>query len=282
MKFRDEDTAIITYIDRNNEENLLNDFLPTLFEAANYTGLVVILEYGIDKEIKDAILKKYKVELVECNITTDIFVDRYRDISDVITKLPGKIKSVVTMDSGDIWFQDSLDDFFTNEPGIISTVCEERIWDIDEWALKCINMLKDSDKRVVLKKLEGVNVRNSGVISGERNAVRDLSENVYRDIISCGYSFFGIDQIYVNYEIAIISEEKRRTLNERYNYVLVSNVGKFIIEDDIVYSSDGEKIAVVHNAGGNWRILNRPFLNKWSNPEQYTIENVKNLNVKEV
>ena len=283
MMVNEQNTAIITYVDRNNEENLERDFLCSLFIVAKYVGRVVVLDYGISADVKQRIMKKYPVELVDCKVETDIFVDRYKDIVSVVKNLEENISVVITMDSGDIWFQSSLSPFFDVNPGEIGTVQEMRIWDKDEWALKCLNNLSDSDKKRMLDTLSGTYVRNSGVIIGDRDAMLQLARNVYNDILVCGYSFFGIDQIFVNYEITKLNEEKRRSLSELLNYVLVSNVNDFKIIDGTVYRKNGERIVVVHNAGGNWRVLERPFENKWSNPDQYTIENVRRIKgVKEV
>lgn len=277
MRINERDVAIITYIDRNNEENLERDFLYSLFKVAKFSGQVVVLDYGLSDDVKKRITRDYPIKLVGCKIQTDIFIDRYKDIVLAINDLQENISFVITMDSGDIWFQGSLQLFYNCNEGEIRTVQEMRIWDKDEWALKCLQNLSDYDRKWVLKTLSGTKVRNSGVIAGEKIDILNLVESVYKDVLICGYSFFGIDQIFVNYEIAKLNQEKRGSLNELLNYVLVSNVENFEIKKEKVYRRDGEKVIVVHNAGGNWRILNRPFVNRWSNSEQYAIENVRKI-----
>ena len=88
MKVADNHTAIITYVDRNNEENLERDFLPSLFFNAEYAGLVYVLDYGMDSEVVNRLSDKYPVHFIECSIETDIFVDRYKNISSIIESLP--------------------------------------------------------------------------------------------------------------------------------------------------------------------------------------------------
>lgn len=276
----EKNTAIITYVDRNNEENFENDFLKSLFSVAQYSGNIIVLDYGLSADLKKRVKATYPVRIVSCKLETDIFVDRYKDIAVVIEELENSISTIITMDSGDIWFQSSLDMFFDIGDDEIGTVIEKRIWDKDEWALKCINNLSDKDRSCVLEKISGTYVRNSGVIIGGKEVMKTLALNVYRDILKCGYSFFGIDQIYVNYEITRLNEEKRRSLSELLNYVLVSNPSDFYIADGTVYRKNGERIVVVHNAGGNWRLLKRPFANQWSNPDQYIIENVRKIGEK--
>lgn len=275
MSVDEKKTAIITYVDRNNEENIKEDFLKSLFEVSKYKGHVIVLDYGMSEDISKEIQDCYPVKTYRCNKEIDIFVDRYKDISKIIYSLPEQVSTIATMDSGDIWFQKNLNEMFEIGVNEIRTVIENRVWDKDEWSLKCINSLGLQEKQRVIKILSGTKVRNSGVIIGSRELIRSLFENVYDDIFLCGYSFFGIDQIFVNYEIAKLNAEKRRSLKDKFNYVLVSNAKDFEIIDNVVYKKNGEQIVVVHNAGGNWRILGRPFLNKWSNPEQYAIENVK-------
>ena len=274
MRVDEKETAIITYVDRNNEENIKEDFLKSLFEISCYEGYVFILDYGMSDDIRKEIEEVYPVKILKSEKKIDIFVDRYKDIFRVIDSLPQTVISIATMDSGDIWFQEGLGELFEFAGKSIKTVVENRVWDEDEWSLKCINSLDARDKKMVLGVLSKTLVRNSGVIVGNRELMRDVFQNVYEDIVRCGYSFFGIDQIFVNYEIAKLNSEKRRALEDRFNYVLVSNKGDFELKDNIVYKKNGELIVVVHNAGGNWRVLDRPFLNKWSNPEQYKIERI--------
>lgn len=272
MRVDEKETAIITYVDKNNEENMKEDFLKSLFEIARYEGYVFILDYGMSGDTGKEIEKKYPVKIFKRVKQIDIFVDRYKDISEVIDLLPKSVTIIATMDGGDIWFQKGIDEMFDNTGESIKTVVENRIWDEDEWSLKCIDSLDMSDKRRVLDVLSKTSVRNSGVIVGNRELMRNVLKEVYKDIVYCGYSFFGIDQIFVNYEIAKLNSERRRALEDRFNYVLVSNKGDFELKDNIVFKKNGELIVVVHNAGGNWRVLDRPFSNKWSNPEQYKIE----------
>ena len=272
-----KNTAIITYANKNSEENLEIDFLKSLYTVAHYTGKVIILNYGISENAINRIKKMYPVQIVDCCIKTDIFVDRYRDIASEIENLDNDISTIITMDCGDVWFQSSLEIMQNIGIDEIWTVMENRIWDEDEWALKCINNLVDKDKEYVIEKLTGTNVRNSGVIVGGKNAIKKLSKKVYHDILNCGYFYFGIDQIFVNYEIAKLDVDKRRSLDEIFNYVLISNQGQFYIIDNVVYRNDGNKIVIVHNAGGNWRLLKRPFTNKWHDTNQYIIENIKKI-----
>ena len=77
----DNNLAVITYIDANYQENLEFDFLYTLRNVANFKGKIIVLDYGISKEVRYRIIEKYDVEIFECIKDISVFSARYRDIA---------------------------------------------------------------------------------------------------------------------------------------------------------------------------------------------------------
>lgn len=262
-------TAIITYIDENFMENLEQDFLHTLFVRAKYQGKVIVLNYGIDSQNIKELEEHYNVSFVKCEKIMPVFSNRYIDIPKAIDSLDKSITHVALMDGGDIWFQDNITDIFEKTINGIGCVEEERIIGEDDFTEYCMNKLNEEERKRLKGVLGGKNVKNSGVICGPRNMVKKIVIDVAQNMLNHGTEFFGIDQLYFNFNWYQLDDENRVRLDESYNYVLVSNQGKYKVIGENVYSDTDDLVKVVHNAGANWRMLNRPFRNAHVNEEQY-------------
>lgn len=266
----EKNTAIITYIDEYFCENLENDFLNTLFNVSNYKGTVILLNYGIVQEDIRRLAAAFPIKVIECDKNMPVFSNRYFDIPRAIEQLDNQITHVATMDSGDIWFQNSIHEVFEICQNGIGCVEEERIIGEDHFTGYCLDKLQTDERNVIEDRLQGKKVKNSGVICGPKNMMRKIIEDVGRDMSNCSCEFFGVDQLYFNYEWYALEKDKRINMDETYNYVLVSNVDKFTVQNDVVIDNDGNVITVVHNAGANWRALKRPYKNKLTDEDQYT------------
>lgn len=267
-------TAIITYIDKNYEENLELDFLKSLFIVAKFRGKVIVLDYGMSERTRCKIKKEYgdAVEIHPCQPRPSIFSARYRDIKEVIERLDNDVEVVITADGGDIWFQERLAPLISGYVERIGLAHEERQWGIDDWTKACLECMEKNKREQVMSVLQGTNVYNSGVIIGNKNMMKGFFERVYDHILTYGHEFFGIDQMFADYEYALLEEREKNDLNDIYNFVVVSNKNKYFLKNEEVYREDGCKVVIVHNAGGNWRMLKRPFQNAYKNEEQYHIQ----------
>lgn len=271
----EENTAVITYIDENYQENLEYDFLPSLRKIAGYRGRIIIIDYGIDSDRAIRLKEKYGVEIRRYAKDISMFSIRYRHIAEIAESLDEYITTILITDSGDIWYQNSISRIFELSENAISCVQEDRVIGEDEWTGKCINNIPAKYKTEFLYVTGGSRVKNSGVICGNRNIIIPMFKRIYMDIINCGVEFFGIDQLYFIYEWCRLNNVKKVILDEIFNYVLVSHKDEYVIsENDEVVSVQKGRVTVVHNAGGNWRALKRPFANQSENYEQYVIENV--------
>lgn len=272
----DANTAVVTYVDGNYEENLENDFVYTLRKKALYQGKIIVVDYGVEDDVRVRISKKYDVEFYQCRKDMSVCAQRYRDIPDIIDAQDASITHVLVIDGGDVWFQRSIMELFESTISRIGCVEERMIFGEDEWVEKCMKNLDDKDKDRILSLAKGRHVKNSGMVCGPRNEVSKLIRNVGQDIYESGIEYFGIDQLFFNYEFLKIEEEKGVILDIDYNFVLITNKEAYYLEKDYVYRKMNDKlITIVHNAGGAWRMLKRPFQNKYSDDEQYIIENVK-------
>lgn len=266
----EKNTAIITYIDEYFVENLEKDFLTSLFEKAHFEGKVIILNYGMNEDTVERLQIRFNVEIKTCEKLMPVFSNRYLDIPHAIDSLDENITHIMLMDSGDIWFQNNINFIFECSLNGIGCVKEERVIGADSFTEYCLNHLDRSERSKMESIMLGKNVINAGVICGPREMVRKIACDVERDMQNNSSEFFGIDQLYFDYEWYCLSDESKEELDEICNYVLVSNVNKYAVRDGYIYNALNKLVAVVHNAGANWRVLKRPFVNEHSNEDQYT------------
>jgi len=275
-------TAIITSIDQYYEENLEFDFLETLFNKAHYSGSVIILDYGMSEEASRRISKRFPVVMYKYEKDFSVFFNRCKHIPEIINSLDENIEQVMVVDGGDVWFQCAIDQMFRETKNKVGIVAENRIVGEDDWTDRGMQNLHDKTREKVLSVLKGKLVANAGVVCGDRNKVAYIYRMVYEDVLESGIEYFGVDQLFLNYEWYQLDETERVYMDCKYNYVMVSHsTDEYIIEDDIVYDAkDRSVITVVHNAGGNWRIIKRPFKNRYVNENQYYIENATSIDKK--
>lgn len=255
-------TAVITYMDENYERHLLKDFLFSLRYVAQYAGKIIILDYGMSELTKKRIIEEYEVEIIKCKKETlPVFSIRNKHIPKVINDLPTSIKTVMVVDSGDVWFQSSINDVFSLSKDKIGYVEEPICYGNHEWSDRCLSILEDNCGECIKKKLKGKHVKNSGMVCGERTLVADLLEHVFYDMQAAKKEYFGVDQIFFNYELCRRYEDRSILLDDVYNYVVITHKDEFIYKDGVICNKKGEIAVVVHNAGGKWRLLNRYEVN---------------------
>ena len=262
-------TAIISYIDNYYIENLEYDFLRSLYEKAHYKGKIIILNYGIALKEKEELMAKYNIEIIDCKKIMPVFSNRYQDLPRVIDNLDESISHILLVDCGDVWFQDRITTLFCECEERIGSVEERRSIGGDEFTQYCLDHLDEHERNRVGASIEGRNIINSGLICGPRELVRDIIIRVGDGMKRNKTCFFGVDQVYYDYEWYMLENQKKTYLEEKYNYVLISNIGNFTVENDVVCDKMGKGVTVVHNAGANWRVLKRPFENKNVNEQQY-------------
>jgi hypothetical protein len=248
-------TAVIVSMDKNYEENLINDFLSSLYGAAEYKGKVFVLNYGMSDEAIEKIQKEYKnVTVVLCSRDSRLlFSVRYKDIVKVIEGVNDDITHFMAIDGGDVWFQTSINEAFNMCETKLGYVEESNFGpDIDKNKIikRYFRLLPPNEAEKVYESFKGTRLKNSGMICGPKKLVQETADAINKALLSSEVDFFWIDQLYMNYIVNKLDEDQRIALPEKFNYVLLSNKGHFVIEDDKVYDQTGELINVVHNAGG--------------------------------
>lgn len=277
----DKNIAVITYIDKNFEGNLERDFLYTLRRIALFKGKICVLNYGISDSVKKRIVRDYQVEIYDFEKTMAVFSLRYQHLPEVIDHLGEDITNVMIIDGGDIWFQKPIAQIFEETKDKIGCVEELPVFGQDDWTNKCLFNLGQASIDQILEVANGRHVKNSGMVCGPKQEVKNLLKKIYIDIMDSGIEYFGIDQIYFNYEWCQLEKDKAIILNPDYNFVLVTHKEDFYIKDMVAYYNNHQLITVVHNAGGNWRLIKKQYGNEAVDREQYVIENVRRILVTE-
>lgn len=258
----EKNTAIVTCVDDIQAANLEGDFLRTLKEVG-YKGFVYVIGYDINSEMKRRLEDQYNVTFFCYEKTQPVFSLRYKHIPDILDALPGHISNVMLIDCGDVWFQKPIMPIFEQTENKLGCVEEPFFFDKSEWVSLCLNNLKKSHVDRIMSNSRGKRNKNAGMICGPKNMVQKIIQNVYMDMIDTGIEFFGLDQLFFNYEANRLSDDDLILLDKEYNYVLINNID-FIYKNQKIYKDEEHIVTVVHNAGGAWRIFNRKYgaLNK--------------------
>ncbi len=249
---KQQSMAILTCMDSNFENNLINDFLRTLRNIAGYQGRVIILDYGMSVEACKRIKNEdTEAEIIKCSKDRHIFSVRFRDMAEIIERLPDGITNVMSIDGGDVWFQEPIDDIFeicNNKIGYIEDYSLDNSW----WNRQLLNLLKPEEMNKLFKNFRGTRQKNAGMICGPRNIMIKVSDLIDKYVRNNGNDFFGLDQLYFNYIINNMPDNEKIVLSKKYNYVLIDNRHKLIIENALIYNENHELMTVIHNAGGGY------------------------------
>jgi len=266
--------AIITAIDHNCGEFLLNHWLKSLKDSTNLTNIdVVVLDFGLNsKQIKDLKGEGVRVERIESY--GNIVNSRYAAIAKYLET--NKYDQVLLIDGGDIIFQKDISPLFDEDKKIFRAVPHThhglfyeffipRSLSFDKWAS-------------VYRFLSRKPMYNGGFILGPRELIIDIAEKMGKMIKH--KKAYGADQIAFNY---LAYKYGIKSLPITYNYTVAqtnytlngrnftgSNGVKII--DGKFFDKDGELIAVVHNSGHS------PFVRAYNNfgyGKGYNKKNVK-------
>jgi hypothetical protein len=255
-----ESTAILTCMDLNFECNFINDFLKTLRQIAGYKGKIITLDYGMSIEAINRIKNEDEnVEIIKCSKDRHIFSVRFRDMPKIIDSLPDEITHVMSIDGGDVWFQEPVDEVFE--------LCKDRIGYIEEyylgnnwWNRQILNLLSLEEVEKLSKNFRGTRQKNAGMICGPKEIISRVSSLIGQYVLNNGMDFFGLDQLYFNYIINNMAEYEKIPLPPKYNYVLIDNTQKFTIENGLIYDENHELMTVIHDAGGHTgRIMRKTY-----------------------
>ena len=270
----DVNTAVIPCIDENYEENLEMDFLETLRNVALYKGEIIVIDYGMSNTRKERIQVKYNVKVYSFKKTMSVFALRNRDIPFAIDNLSEDISNVMIVDSGDIWFQKPITPIFEKTKDKIGCVEETIFFGQHEWTMEGLANLNENLSKSILDITNGKPIMNAGMVCGPKAIIKNLIKSIYNHILSAGIEFFGIDQLFFNYELYKINANIVK-LHHEFNFVIITHKDEFYLIDGKIYDKDMNQVTVAHNAGGVDRIINKQYNNTLLDESQYTVKNVR-------
>ncbi len=234
--------VIITTTDEKFEDFVVNHWLKSLQDNVNLENIdVVIFDYGLRKEQvtelkkKKIIVKKYQKVYRVNNI-------RFRDVVDFLNK--NKYDQVMVTDGGDLIFQTDISPIFEKNKIKIRAACEDYNLGFEEVLMKNSFYTKYEPKiKEIIKKTKMINV---GVLLGPSIKFKKMAKECY-DMIKAKDKF-GPEQIAINY---LLYRDGFHEMDNGYNFVVQTAKKKIRIKDGVFYyKKSGEKIPIVHNAGG--------------------------------
>lgn len=252
------ENAIITYLDSKYFNNFIKDFLPTLFNDVGYNGKLYVISYNLSQNEKRAIQTiSNNIYFFEGENNKSIEVQRYYDILALLKTIDEDV--IMTIDAGDVWFQDTFEEIFEICKDHIGVVAENETC-LENWMGMKINQIKNTDlKNKISLILKDKPLIGSGMICCNKNTYIEISEKMIELINQLGEDYFGIDQIVFDTILYKLYDDKILYLPHTYDFVTIERLNDFYINSHklIIDKKTNKPVKIVHNAGGNSR--------KWPN-----------------
>lgn len=232
---------IVTASDKRYGDFLIEHWFASLKDTTNLDEIdVAVLDYGL------SVAQRYWLTGNTIAVRTGIrdghvAVIRYRDFYLHLRENP-HYRQACLCDSGDIIFQGDIAPVFKQDTEYYRAVCE------DHKPMFSVFISPDFFSKADRKRLSKCFVEhpmiNAGFIVGPREAMMDLAETCLRTIRDM--SKFGPDQIVVN---GHLYEKGFKRLDPLWNYVIATAKSGVRVENGTVFTLEGQKPLVVHNAG---------------------------------
>jgi len=246
-------TAVLTYVDDNYAENLEYDFLETLRNCAEYKGQIFVIYYGNNDSFVQRISKEYSATVIISEKQFVVSNQRNIELSKVISGLDKEIEKVMCIDGGDVWFQKPVDEIFENCGNTYGFVEENEMAD-QGFNLEVINQIQDKNIREsFLEAVKNRRLIGSGMIVGERKIISELLEKMADLMVEIKQDHFALDQAIFNYIVR--TDGRGKSLPAEYDFSLISRIGECEVKNKIFYDNGAKIINVVHNSGGDWRLI---------------------------
>jgi len=201
---------------------------------------VVILDYGMTKA-QLAELKKTKAKVLKCKRDGFVTNIRFRDIANYLKK--HKYAQAMAADAGDIIFQADISPMFEKYRTEYRAATEDYFVPFES-VFTIGNFSRQAEKEL-RKELKGKKMINCGVMFAPVGKFIKLCNEM--DKMMLKKTGWGPDQIITNFEFY---RDGFKDIGNSYNFVLTSCESDFEIKDGVFYFPNGEKIPIVHNAGG--------------------------------
>ena len=234
--------VIITCSNHKIGNFLINHWLRSLKENVNLKDTdIVVIDYGLNDKQKK-ILNDEGVILHKGVKNYHIVNKRFFDAKKILKK--NNYKQVLFIDGGDIIFQSDISDVFNkNKNSIRATIIGVEVL-FFEWFISVFGNFTEETKIEIWKTLWNKPVINAGVIFAPSRKFIEMCSEMERMINN--KNSFGPDQIIVNY---YLYKYGFVMLDEKYNFMINAAKKGFNAKNGVIYKKNGEKAAIVHNAG---------------------------------
>ena len=184
--------AIITASDSKYGDFLVNNWYKSLLNHVNLKLVeIVILDYGLTSEQKN---KLSLAKLISCKKDGHVTSLRYRDMSKFLEK--NKYKWILSVDGGDIIFQDTIMPLFEEHLNKIGVVSEGLIAPNHEFVFISQPFSEDVSENI-LNELKNKKMLNGGVVIAPYKKFIQLCRFIIKN--TKNPKFFGPDQVLLNY-----------------------------------------------------------------------------------
>jgi len=228
--------------DAKYEDNLVNDFLPSLRNEGGYDGNIVILDYGL------VFPTDWGVHYIKCEPLADfnntVNMLRANYLLAAIAQYP-ESSQVAYFDCGDLWFQGSIEELF-HVTGV--GLAKERERWLHPWCQGVLESISDLElKKKMRTVLEPQIMRNAGVFVGDRETIITLLSKQVELTLNLSSAPFAVDQAIYNY-LGYAGEVKVFDLPRKYNFVTQAYPW-YLRNGKLHDRQTRELVTVVHNAG---------------------------------
>ncbi|GAB6188674.1 glycosyltransferase [Marinitoga arctica] len=232
---------IATACNEKYEIFLLHSWFKSLRENVNLDKTdIVIFDFGLSPEVKKKLTKE-NVIIIQSKTKGKIVNSRFVELLKFLKDRP-EYKSILNCDSGDIIFFDDIS-FLFNKSSDFLAVCE----DINPpmHIMMNNNNISNELKNEIYKILKGKKMINAGFLIGPRDKYIELLEFIISNIND--FNVWGLDQLLINY---YLYKYGFKELDFIYNFIPTTHINNFYCKNGVFYTKNGNKIPVVHNAGG--------------------------------
>lgn len=238
---KNKKNIIITSCNAKYGEFLINHWLRSLKVNVDLREIdVAVIDYGLtEKQVKA--LKEEGVLLVPGSKDGHIANLRFADALKFLKN--SKYEQVLSVDGGDVIFQEDISKIFKLSPTTFRVVTQESEHLYFETNIP--KNFKGKIRKELWQTLIGKSVINAGVIFALREKFMKLCEEI--DRLAPDKNKYGADQIITNF---VIYRDKYTLLPNKYNFMPATVKDGCIIKDGIFYKNNGEKAVIVHNVGG--------------------------------
>lgn len=235
--------VIITCSNKKIGNFIINHWLKSLKENVKLKNTdIILINYGLTPSQKKRLIKE-NVILYEGTEEYHIVNKRFFDTAEILKE--NSYDQVLLIDGGDIIFQDDISHLFDKNKNVFRVVPVGAQVLFFEWFITFFGNFSKKTRKAIWNKVKNKPVINAGVIFAPVDKFIEMCE-IMKKMIKNKDSF-GPDQIIVNYYL--YKNGCYKFIDSKYNFLMSTEKKGFTVKKGIFYKKNGEKVAIVHNAG---------------------------------